>query len=277
MDVHFVETNPRHNIPVLLALVDVWNDAFLGATSRIVTPCTEALEKFPAFVGAIESQTCGKSPERNATPSKLQCSATVVDAGLDSANDRAFYQSGKVLNMEMVMTMDCQLAFNSSRTLGVSEDAPSNQDALMCAMFAHADELAFGYRSPNDPLLQSSVGTVMSLVENDISEGNRPSLLLITGKLDAFACGQLVALSEHRAVVKAHLWGLDPFTKEVGSSFHMYRADKLKEELQDLVHHGANDEKDVGDGDGTSFLSTRTILLHYASSVRDQQHSVQDS
>lgn len=29
MDVHFVDTCPRQNIPIILALIDVWNEAFL--------------------------------------------------------------------------------------------------------------------------------------------------------------------------------------------------------------------------------------------------------
>jgi glucose-6-phosphate isomerase len=30
IDLHFVETNPRHNLPVLLALTDIWNDCLLS-------------------------------------------------------------------------------------------------------------------------------------------------------------------------------------------------------------------------------------------------------
>eukprot|EP00957_Ditylum_brightwellii_P157158 11961493-Ditylum_brightwellii.AAC.1 len=60
LDTHFVETNPRHNLPVLLALADIWNDAFLHCLAgRIVSPFTEALSSYPAFLAALESQTCG--------------------------------------------------------------------------------------------------------------------------------------------------------------------------------------------------------------------------
>eukprot|EP00536_Pseudo-nitzschia_multiseries_P006493 jgi/Psemu1/193237/e_gw1.139.123.1 len=71
MDQHFVETNPRHNLPVLLALTDVWNDCLLSPSNsnksnpysnnagRILTPYTEALVAYPAFVAALEAQTCG--------------------------------------------------------------------------------------------------------------------------------------------------------------------------------------------------------------------------
>ena len=42
MDTHFVTTNPRHNLPILLALIDLWNDAFLGTNGRVITPFCES-------------------------------------------------------------------------------------------------------------------------------------------------------------------------------------------------------------------------------------------
>ena len=59
MDGDFVDSNPRHNLPVLLALTDVWNDAFLGSTGRVVAPFTEAFAAYPAFCAALEAQACG--------------------------------------------------------------------------------------------------------------------------------------------------------------------------------------------------------------------------
>ena len=53
---------------------------------------------------------------------------------------------------------------------------------------------------------------------DEVSDGNRPSTLLMCDKCDAFVCGQLVALAEHRVVIKARLWNNDPFAKEIGSS-----------------------------------------------------------
>jgi glucose-6-phosphate isomerase len=61
MDGNFVETDPRHNLPVLLALTDVWNDSFLGSNGRIVSPFTEVFATYPAFCATLESQTCGNS------------------------------------------------------------------------------------------------------------------------------------------------------------------------------------------------------------------------
>lgn len=277
MDKHFVDTNPRHNLPVLLALTDIWNDTFLRSSARVITPSTQAFAEFPSFVAALESQSCGghaaERPKSFAAGEKgLSCASAIIDGGLESAYDRTLYQSSNVMNSEILMALDTQISFNTARSLGSQgeEDVHATQDALICSLFAHADELAFGYdRSTGDGT--QSLSTQNAALEGDSSEGNRPSLLLMPAKLDAFACGQLVALSEHRAAVKAHIWGLDPFAREVGSTLRMYRTDQLKDYLQDLFAAGPKaDEEDDGDSGGMN-LSTKTILGHYASNARDQR------
>ena len=200
----------------------------------------------------------------------------IIDGGVDASLDRALYQSGKVINSELVLGIDTQISFNTARTIGAHgrEGVQLSQDALVCSFFAHADELAFGsYWNPSSgdhsfsPASTSSHHTKTS----ELSRGNRPSVLLLCGKLDAFTCGQLVALSEHRAVVKAHLWGIDPFVRDGGPSLRMDRTDDLKSELQKLF---ATDG-DAGDEDGADDqhvnFSTKTLLSHYASTMRNQR------
>ncbi|KAL3895697.1 MAG: hypothetical protein SGARI_007373, partial [Bacillariaceae sp.] len=142
MDSHFVETNPRHNLPVLLALTDIWNDCLSScdeATStpgRVVTPFTEAFAAYPAFVAEIESQTCGRKRSQSAVSATTQsCSSMVIDGGLHGIYDRSLYQSSRAISSELVMTLDSQLAANAdpkSHTHGGGsmDDVYEAQDAL---------------------------------------------------------------------------------------------------------------------------------------------------
>ena len=289
MDSHFVETNPRHNLPVLLALTDVWNDAFLHSNGRIVTPFTDALAAYPAFCATLESQTCG-----NATGSTMAAiGSQVVDGGLHHAYDRSLYQSSKVQPTELVMILDSQIAVNAAGFTDM-EEIHAAQDALLCSFFAHADELAFGSNSSStadgkgsgllSPILttatasadfdldfgnSSSQGSSLNTMENT-SEGNRPSVLVLCGRLDAFACGQLVAMAEHRAAAKAWLWDMDPFVQEIGATLRSSRMRALKETLKTMFTSGGEDEEEDADGMDTN-LSTRTVLRHYSNLMRDQR------
>jgi glucose-6-phosphate isomerase len=283
LDTHFVTAHARSNLPILLALCDVWNDAFLGTPARVVTPFASAYAAYPSFVAALEAQACTRSPAADDPPTRTTdpasvspCPSLVVDGGTDSALDRSLYQSGQVVNAELIATFDSQVAFNARRGMvtGPSaylDGAMASQDALLCSLFAHADELALGKATDKDPSDLRSVSTSPAQQdEGDASDGNRPSLLLLTGKVDAFVCGQLVALAEHRAAIKAHLWGIDPFVGRCGASLRVNRTDQLKEMLHAINQGSSVDEDEDGAGsDGRSILSTRTLLRHYANYSRD--------
>lgn len=287
MDTHFVETNPRHNLPVLLALSDVWNDAFLGSMGRVVTPFTEAFSAFPAYVAALESQTCGKMVDGLSRFGSSSFSSMVIDGGMAGIYDKALYQGSRVVPSELVMAMDTQVTVNTGiASLDGVDDVGTNQDALICSCFAHADELAFGSEQPSSASRPSPVGSGMprtesfssarSVINTEASDGNRPSSLIICGKCDAFACGQLLALSEHRTIIKAKLFDVDPFAEEVGSSLRTRRTEDLKEELHKLYTRiattGGLDDDEESDDDGPKVnLSTSTILGHYATMMHDQR------
>jgi glucose-6-phosphate isomerase len=288
MDVHFVETNPRHNLPVLLALTDVWNEAFLGSAGRVVTPFTETFGAFPAYVAALEAQTCGSIKDGASRLVSSSGYGMVIDGGLHGAYDRSLYLGGRVMPSELVMAMDTQVTVNTSAASGLHDgvdDVISNQDAQICSFFAHADELAFGSEQPSSasapsassfPRTESFIRT-MSVINTEVSDGNRPSTLLMCGKCDAFACGQLLALCEHRTTVKAKLFDVDPFAREVGSSIRVSRAEDLQEELHKLYNQlsttcGLDDDDESKDNrPRVNLLSTSTILGHYATLMHGQR------
>jgi hypothetical protein len=99
----------------------------------------------------------------------------------------------------------------------------------------------------------------------------------MVSKLDAFSCGQLVALAEHRAIVKAHICGLDPFVLEPGTSIRMYRTDLLKESLQEMLISGADDsDEEDAHADGQINQATKILLGNYASHVVLQRSNDQE-
>ena len=289
MDRHVVDAHPRHNVPLLLALSDVWNDIFLKAPARVVVPSTQAWGLYPTYCGALETQVCGNTATRSAgrpgTTENFSCASLVLDGGLDSLYDRALYQSARVCNVELVTALDAPVPVGAESLL---ESVQAVQDAQMASFFAHADELAFGYdRILSDPVLPSpmSVASVQTVApEPQVSRGNRPSTLLICDKLDAFACGQLIALAEHRAAIKAHIWGMDPFAAgmDLGASLRMQRTDHLKDDLETLLTTVGDEDTDDEEVDGEDSgvvqnhnmnLSTRTILKHYARTMREKRGS----
>ena len=307
MDTHFVETNPRHNLPVLLALVDFWNDAFLSSSGKLVTPFTDAFSSYASFLATIQAQTCGRGAESGGVSTAGSTPAMIIDGGKFGTYDRVVFQSDRSYSSELVLTMETQASSPAaSKCLGPegTEDAIAAQDDLVCSFFAHADVLALGSTGSceeqgsalgsSTSIGQSSsrsfdVASPRSPIDgsnesNDMADGNRPSTLMICGACDAFTCGQLVALAEHRAAISARLWNVDPFATFApshGTALRTKETERVKEKLQQLYERLARG--DFGDED-QEFLSegtnlnqaTSTILWHYANRMRDQKIYVVD-
>jgi hypothetical protein len=302
--------------------------------ARVMVPTTTALQGFPNLCAALEAQVCGNtsttttstsssSSNRTITtthPKSFQPSALVLNAGLDGIYDRALYQSSHVTNVEFVTALEVGSVGSSASTqqqqdqpwwnqqAGLREHVYAAQDAAMAAVFAQADELAFGYdRILSDPvpvaspLSVSSVQTVGSTTAGttaaggevpDVARGNRPSTLLVCSRLDAFACGQLIALMEHRVAIKAHIWGIDPFARPTaattGTSLRRQRTQHIQDDLENLLWNTTvsldNDDDSVEDNNSSATggggrtvknhnmnLSTRTILKQYARIMREKR------
>ncbi|MBV9189876.1 MAG: glucose-6-phosphate isomerase, partial [Betaproteobacteria bacterium] len=65
VDEHFAATPLEKNIPVLMALVGVWNTNFLGATTHAVLPYANALRLLPAYLQQLDMESNGKRVDRN--------------------------------------------------------------------------------------------------------------------------------------------------------------------------------------------------------------------
>src|SRR3546814_1362059 len=61
MDVHFRDTPFERNLPVLMALVAIWNNNFLGANTVAVLLYAQYLKRFPAYLQQLTMESNGKS------------------------------------------------------------------------------------------------------------------------------------------------------------------------------------------------------------------------
>jgi glucose-6-phosphate isomerase len=83
----------------------------------------------------------------------------------------------------------------------------THHDMLVANLLAQAEALAVG-RTPEEA---EAEGTPPELVPHRTMPGNRPSTLILAPELSPSVLGQLIALYEHRTVVAAALWGINPF------------------------------------------------------------------
>jgi hypothetical protein len=299
MDKHFVDACPRQNIPIVLSLIDVWNEAILHSKGRILSPFVGALGSYHEFVSAIESKVLKASGKMTTTNSshvgENEGPHPVIDGGCNAYNIAG--RGSNPAPAEFIMTLDPPIL---SRSGGASEDAfVADHGKRICSLFACADTLAFGagvggagvrrLDSPGSPPLVLRNDSMLSQSSANggggnakAVSGNQPSSIIICGKCDAFTCGQLIALGEHRALVKAWLWDIDPFAAVTKPSMHMARQEYLSEKLNHMHHVLSMGENLYAEGselpvptDGILTMNsvTNMVLTDYATRFRHQHRN----
>ncbi len=203
MDKHYTTAPLRENIPVMLALVGLWNSSFMGYNSRAILPYAQALVRFAAHIQQVDMESNGKRVDMNGNILPFEA-GEIVFGEPGTNGQHSFYQllhQGRVVPAEFI-------GFCKSPSPVTVEGAPvSNHDELMCNFFAQPDALACGKTIAE----LKAEGVPENLIPHKEFPGNRPSLTLLFPELNAFTCGQLLALYEHRVAVQGFVWGLNSF------------------------------------------------------------------
>ena len=190
MDRHFEQAAPAENLPVLLALIGVWNRNFLGLPSHAVLPYDNHLHRLPAYLQQLEMESNGKNVRRDGTP--VECETCPVIWGEAGSNaQHSFYQ---LLHQgTAAASVDFLLPAHS----GVARQRQQDLAAANC--LAQAWALATG-----DPAGPGSD-------PHQSYAGNHPSSLILFERLDPGTLGKLIALYEHKVFVQSVIWDVNAF------------------------------------------------------------------
>ena len=203
IDKHFVSAPFDQNIPVLMGLLGVWNMSFHKYKSRTTLPYAEALLKLPAHIQQLDMESNGKSMTRHGVA--VDYPVGEIDFGEAGTNGQhSFYQ---LLHMGQTVPCDFIGFVQSQHDFCLDGENISSHDELMANFFAQPDALANGKTEEE----VRAEGTREDLIGHKVFTGNRPSLSLLLPKLTAYACGQLLAIYEHRTAVQGFLWDINSF------------------------------------------------------------------
>ena len=187
MDQHFAHTPLARNLPVQLALLDLWYRNHLHFASRCVVPYLHGLRALPAYLQQLEMESNGKRVDARGRPLAVASSPSVwgqVGSNGQHAFFQALHQGSDVVPVEFVLTARAE------------HELPEHHRKLLANALAQARALMMGQ-------------------EGDAPErhfpGNRPSTVLLLPDQSARSIGALLALYEHRTFALGSLWGINSF------------------------------------------------------------------
>lgn len=196
MDQVALRENPRDNLPLLGALIGVWNRTFLGYPTAAVIPYSQALAWFPAHLQQLDMESNGKRIDKAGHIVSYPTGPIVWgEPGTNGQHSffQLLHQGTTIVPIEFIGFQESQYGHD------LLIEGSTSQEKLNGNMLAQALALAQGQPSSNP---------------NQEFPGNRPSLLLLGRRCDAPTVGALLAYYEHKVAFQGFLWGINSFDQE---------------------------------------------------------------
>ena len=198
IDEHFRSAPPERNMPMLMGLLTIWYNNFFGAETVGIMPYATDLARFPAYLQQLQMESNGKHVDLAGKHVEIQTGPVIWgEPGTDGQH--SFYQ----LIHQGTKLIPCDLI---GFCYPLSPNA-GQHDLLMANLFAQAEALAFGKTSEE----LAAEGSHPSQTPFRVCEGNRPTNVILAGRLTPHALGALVALYEHSVFTQGAVWGINSF------------------------------------------------------------------
>jgi glucose-6-phosphate isomerase len=206
MDEHFRSAPGAVNLPIMLALVEIWNVNFLGFGSRAVVPYADALADLPAYLQQLETESNGKSVDREGNRVDYDTAPVVwgaVGTPAQHAVFQALHQGTSTVPVDFIGIVD----HGSARV--------THTRLLHANMLAQAAALMLGKTAAQREQELRHAGyandEAARLAPHQAYPGDRPSNTILLDELSPRTLGALIALYEHKVFVEATIWRIDPF------------------------------------------------------------------
>ncbi|MFH1216819.1 MAG: glucose-6-phosphate isomerase [Pseudomonadota bacterium] len=208
------EKDIRKNIPLLMALIGVWNHNFLGCETLAILPYSQGLVRFAAHLQQCDMESNGKSINRQGDPLPYQ-SGPIIWGEPGTNGQHAFYQ------LIHQGTTVVPVEFVGFRKSQYEEDiliqGTTSQEKLVANLLAQSLALATGQDHENP---------------NKRFPGNRPNSILIADRLTPRSMGALLAIYENKIAFQGFLWNINSFDQE-GVQLGKKLANQLLEHFAD--------------------------------------------
>ncbi|HDR9342692.1 TPA: glucose-6-phosphate isomerase, partial [Burkholderia multivorans] len=200
MDRHFREAPLERNLPVLLGLIGIWYRNFFGSQSYLVAPYSEALHYLPSYLQQLEMESNGKSARLDGR--FVDYPTAAVTWGEPGTNGQhAFFQ--------MLHQGPTIVPIDFIAVLTPEHPLASHHPKLLANCFAQSEALMLG-RTLEEARKVAGPGKE-DLAPHLTFPGNRPTTTLLVDALTPRALGALIALYEHKVLVQATVWDINPF------------------------------------------------------------------
>lgn len=196
MDLCALKQDLRQNLPLLGALLGIWNRDFLGYPTYALIPYSHALRRYTAHIQQLDMESNGKHIDHTGKTVDYPTGCIVWGEPGTNAQHSFFqliHQGTDIIPLEFIGFKEGQY----SEDLMI--EGTFSQEKLLANLFAQALALATGKTNDNP---------------NKAFAGNRPSHMLLAKKLTPYTLGALLSYYEHKTAFQGFIWNVNSFDQE---------------------------------------------------------------
>lgn len=239
MDEHFRCAPLSENMPVMLALVGIWNRNFQDCHTQAILSYAQHLHRFAAYLQQADMESNGKSTRKDG--GRVSAPTGPIVFGEPGTNGQhAFYQL--IHQGTDKVASDFIVAANSQHPMG------DHQEKLLANFLAQTKALMLGKSEMQvrDELQQQGLNDseISTLAPHKIFDGMRPSNSIVMDKLTPENLGALIALYEHKIFCQGVIWQINSFDQwgvELGKQLAKEILPELMGQERDkAIHHDSS-------------------------------------
>ena len=221
MDRHFKTRDLEKNIPVILALIDIWYQNFWVFTSHLILPYDVSLKHFSTYLQQLIMESNGKSFDKSGCDVGYDTGPLIwggVGTDVQHSFFQLLYQGTQRLHCDFLCSVNPLHPFLESHQELVAHFL-SQSKALMVGDFQKSE----------------GASEEKNKSGNFYSQGNRPSNTLLYREVNPKTLGILVSLYEHRTFVQGLIWHINSFDQwgvEAGKAHYRNLLPYVREESE---------------------------------------------
>lgn len=196
MDKAALTADINKNLPLLAALLGIWNRNFLNHPTLGIIPYSQALLRFPAHIQQLDMESNGKHIDKFGRTVDFETGPIIWgEPGTNAQHSfyQLIHQGTTVVPLEMIGFKQCQFEQD------LNYQGTTSQQKLLANLFAQSLGLATGQKSDNP---------------GKEFQGNRPTHILLGERLTPYALGVLLSFFEHKVAFQGFIWNINSFDQE---------------------------------------------------------------
>jgi len=240
MDTHFQEAPIEQNMPMLLALIGIWNRDFLGYESLSIAAYHQDLSAFPSYLQQLDMESNGKCIDHQGLAVDVPTGPIIwgdVGTNAQHAYFQLLHQGSDITPVDFIASLSPQHLL------------PEHHLLLLANCFAQSQALMKGKSAQQVKEEMQALGIyeqqINQLIPHRTFNGNRPSNTILLDELNPTALGALIALYEHKVAVQGFCWGINSFD-QWGVELGKVLAKAIEADLRSTTTAAGHDSSTAG-------------------------------